>query len=497
VADVDDAPALPPQEQSLRRAQRQTPLFTGYLDAASGLPLHPVAVEALEVAAEDGWADPTKLTGPGRRSAVLLDAARATVAEEFGVYPDEVSFVPSGIHALHLGVLGTLAGRSRRGRTLVHSAVEHSAVLKAAEWHREQGGTVQVVGVDAEARVDVAEFVAASTAAGVAAAALQAANHEVGTRQPTEAIAAALAEVGVPLVVDATHEAVFGDLPSAPVFTADARMWGGPSGVGILVVRRGTRWRSPFPADDAEFGRSPGVVGVAAAVAAAAALRATRAHRLADATRLADLIDRIRAEVPRSVPDSVVLGAGEDRLPHIVTFSCLYLDGEAILTELDRRGFVVSSGSSCTSDTLTPSHVLVAMGALTSGNVRVSLNSATSEADIERFLAELPASVAAVRASLPADAGPRQPTTVPEVGSGAVSDAGLVVDSRGRRCPLPVLDLARAMPAVPVGAVVTVLADDPAAASDIAAWTRMRGQELLTTEDQGDGSAAYRVRRAH
>ena len=109
-------------------------------------------------------------------------------------------------------------------------------------------------------------------------------------------------------------------------------------------------------------------------MAAAASLRAVEAEREATAARHRALVDRIRAPWCRTVPDIEVLGDPVDRLPHIVTFSCLYVDGESLLRELDRRGFAVSSGSSCTSSTLEPSHVLVAMGALTSGNVRVSLH---------------------------------------------------------------------------------------------------------------------------
>jgi cysteine desulfurase len=104
--------------------------------------------------------------------------------------------------------------------------------------------------------------------------------------------------------------------------------------------------------------------------------------------------------VPRRVDDVEVLGDAVDRLPHIVTFSCLYADGEALLAGLDRRGFAVSSGSSCTSSTLEPSHVLVAMGALTSGNIRVSLHPGVGAEDIDDFLAVLPEVVADVRAEL-------------------------------------------------------------------------------------------------
>jgi cysteine desulfurase len=115
---------------------------------------------------------------------------------------------------------------------------------------------------------------------------------------------------------------------------------------------------------------------------------------------LAALVERIRVGVATTIPDVQVLGDAHDRLPHIVTFSCLYVEGEALLTALDRLGFAVSSGSSCTSSTLTPSHVLVAMGALTSGSVRVSLHHATTETEVDRFLAVLPGVVADVRAEL-------------------------------------------------------------------------------------------------
>jgi len=118
----------------------------------------------------------------------------------------------------------------------------------------------------------------------------------------------------------------------------------------------------------------------------------------ADNARLAALVDRIRHAVPETVPDVEVIGHPDDRLPHIVTFSCLYVDGEALLHGLDRAGFAVSSGSSCTASTLQPSHVLEAMGVLSHGNVRVSLHPGVRESDVDRFLAVLPGVVAGIRA---------------------------------------------------------------------------------------------------
>ncbi|WP_030450474.1 cysteine desulfurase family protein [Herbidospora cretacea] len=372
-----------------------------YLDAASTEPLHPAAREALLAALDVGWADPARLYGSARRARLLLDQARAEIAEVLGARPDELSFTTSGTQAVHLGVLGALQARRRAGRHLVVSAVEHSSVLHAAGVHEGAGGSVQTIGVAITGRVDLPSFAEAVAAEGVAVAALQTANHEVGTLQPVAEAAEACRAAGVPLVVDAAQSA--GRLPIPPgwsVLTASAHKWGGPAGVGVLAVRKGTRWRSPYPEDERELRRVPGYENVPAVVAAAAALRARAAESAAENARLSALVDRIRAEVPRVVPDVEVIGDPVDRLPHLVTFSCLYVDGEALLTELDKAGFAVSSGSSCTASTLRPSHVLEAMGVLTHGNVRVSLPREIPEDDVERFLTVLPDIVRRVRQRL-------------------------------------------------------------------------------------------------
>lgn len=330
---------------------------------------------------------------------MLLDSARETVAACLGARPDEVTFTASGTRAAHLAVLGGLTGRRRAGNRFVHSAVEHSAVLNAAERHTVvAGGAAVSVGVNQLGRVDVDGYSAAIAAGGVALAALMSANHEVGTLQPVAEVAERCAEAGVPLYVDAAQSV--GRVPVPPgwsLLTASAHKWGGPPGVGILVVRKGTRWVSPMPADQREGGRMPGFENVPAVLAAAASLRAVCDEADAEAARLRPLIDRIRTRVPATVPDVQVVGDPVDRLPNLVTFSCLYVDGEALVHELDRRGFAVSSGSSCTSSTLRPSHVLEAMGVLSHGNVRVSLHRGNTEQDVDRFLAVLPEVIGGLR----------------------------------------------------------------------------------------------------
>ncbi|PZG54296.1 aminotransferase [Spongiactinospora gelatinilytica] len=368
-----------------------------YFDAASTEPLHPQAREALLMALETGWADPARLYGSGRRARLLLDQGRAEIAEVLGARPDEVVFTTSGTQAVHLGVLGTLHGRRRAGRHLVVGAVEHSAVLHAAQSHERDGGTVETVGVGRTGAVDAGAFARAVSAPGTALACLQTANHEVGTLQPVAEAAAACQDAGVPLLVDAAQ--TVGRLPVPPgwsVLVASAHKWGGPPGVGVLAVRKGTRYRSPLPEDEREARRVPGFENVPSVLAAAAALRA-RVAEAGEQERLAALIDKIRRTVAATIPDVEVIGEPVDRAPHIVTFSCLYVEGEALLRELDKAGFSVTSGSSCTASTLRPSHVLEAMGVLTHGNVRVSLPSGTSEADVDRFLALLPETVRRIR----------------------------------------------------------------------------------------------------
>ena len=351
-----------------------------YFDSASSEPLHPAAREAFLAALDQGYADPRRLHRPGRNARLILDNARAAVAEALGARADEVSFTSSGTDAVHRGLLGMV--RARDAGRVAHSAVEHSAVLHALEWW---DGEAVSVPVDRSGRID-------SPVPKADVVALQSANHEVGTLQPVAEYAG-----DAPLFVDAC--ASMGRLPLPEGWAAaagSAHKWGGPAGVGVLLVRKGTRWLSPFPADDRADERSSGFENIPAALAAAAALQAVVAERDEVNARQFAMVDRIRAAAA-AVPDTEVVGDPVDRLPHLLTFSCLYVNGEQIVQELDRRGFGVASGSACTASTLEPSHVLAAMGALTHGNVRVSLTRDTTDEEVDAFCATLPEVVAEIR----------------------------------------------------------------------------------------------------
>jgi cysteine desulfurase len=364
-----------------------------YLDSASGEALHPAAKQAFAAALEAAYADPRRIHHAGRAARLVLDNARAATAEALGVQADEVTFTTSGTEAVHRGLLGLHRGARGPGDRIVHSAVEHSAVLHAIEW---SGATTRAVAVDATGRIRLDDLDLDLTDAAVIAC--QSANHEVGTVQPVAEVAQVAG--GVPVFVDACASAGRLPLPEGwAALAASAHKWGGPPGVGVLVVRRGSRWRDPFPEDDRAGEHGLGFENVPAILAAAAALQAVVAERETETVRAHALVGWIRRVVD-GLPEVEVVGDPTDRLPHLVTFSCLYVDGEALVTELDRLGFEVASGSACTASTLEPSHVLAAMGALTHGNVRVSVDRNTTDDDVERFLAVLPDAIERLRARL-------------------------------------------------------------------------------------------------
>jgi len=401
---VPDVTTAPPPDAAPARV---------VLDAGGHAPVLPAARDAYLAALDEGWADPRRLHTEGRRARALLDGAREAIAGLVGARTEEVDLAPSPTAALHAAVRTVARGRRRAGGGVVVSAVERMAVLDAADFVVAEPGAGAgpgpgggagpagrvTVPVDRAGRVDADAFAAALAAPGVTLAALQHANGEIGTLQPVAAVHAAARAAGVPLLVDAGSS--FGHAPVGPhwdVLALDPGDVGAPPGAAVLVTRARVR-RSPVgPVDEDRW--FPGGVPVPAALAAAVALRAAAARVAQGPDGRAALVDRLRARVRAEVP--LVDVAGPDgypgeRLPHVLTFSCLYVDGEAVVTALDRAGFAVASGSACTSATEQPSHVLAATGSLSQGNVRLSLPVGTRAADVERFCDVLPGIVAELR----------------------------------------------------------------------------------------------------
>jgi cysteine desulfurase len=370
-----------------------------YLDAASTTPLHPLARAAL-VEALDEFGDPARLYGRARRARLLLDRSRERLAVAVGAAPDELIFTSGGTEAANLAVTG-LARAARRRRHLVVSAVEHTSVLAPARALAAQGFELTEVGVDHGGRVDPGEL-AAAMRDDTLLVCLQHANHEVGTVQPVREAADLAHEHGALLLVDACQTVA--RLPvdmaelGADLLVASGHKTYGPPGTGFLVATRRARLRPVLVGDERERRRRAGMENLPGIAAMAAAVPARVAEAPAERDRLAGLAARLLAGLA-AIPEVIVHGDPDPpgRLPHLVAFSVLYIEGEALLLLLDAKGIAVHSGSSCTADTQEPSHVLAAMGAITHGSVRVSFLHDATEADVDRLLEVLPAAVADLR----------------------------------------------------------------------------------------------------
>lgn len=373
------------------------------LDAVAGAPLHPLAQAAFVRASEQSWADPRAAHAEGRHAANLLAAAREQIAPLLGCRADEVVFDASLSVANRRAIRGLALGRQRIAQRVVATAVEHSSILHpcaglADGWLLGPGWSQELIPVDRTGAVNAAEVLATVHQSPTSLVAVQWANGEVGTRQPVAEIAAGL-EAGTPLLVDASAGLGVDDLRQLPwsVLTATPTTLGAPASCAVLAIRSDTRWRAiDTPSDDYEYGRVPGRPNLTSIAATVAAVSAAWSERCELDTRLRRLTQRLRDEVPRLVADCVVLGS-DDRVGHTVTMSFLYVSGAALAAELDTVGFAVGSGSACSSDALTPSHVLAAMGALTEGNLRISLAWDAADADITSFLTVLPMCIERVR----------------------------------------------------------------------------------------------------
>jgi cysteine desulfurase len=385
-----------------------------YLDHASTTPPLEEALEAMARASRHAFADPSRLYGGARVARIELDRARAAVAGALSARPEEIVFTSGGTESCNLGVIGAAraARAARKPPKIVVSAVEHTAVLEAARGLEPEGFTVVEVPVDPHGLLDLDALRDAVTG-GCALVSIQHANQEVGTIQPVAEAARIAKEAGALVHTDACM--TVGHIPvstgelGVDLLSASGHKHYGPKGAGFLWVRRGVRVRPTLPGDDRERRRRAGIENLPAIAGLAAALEVRNREISPETGRLRAWTERIRDELPRRIPDLALHGHPDERLPGLVAFSALYVEGEAMLLLLDAKGISVHSGSSCTSSTQEPSHVLAAMGALTHGSIRVSLGRTTTAADVEYLLDELPGIVARVREMGEADAGRYSP----------------------------------------------------------------------------------------
>ena len=359
-----------------------TSAHTHNFDTLSSHPIHPAAKKALGSLPDYAFVDPTKLYHDSRSARLLLDSARASIAARLKVNPDEVSFIPSGNAGIDLAISGLL--KALDNKTVVYSAVEQKAIIE-----RLKDFSTFEIPVDKFARVNESQFIESLITNKPGLAVLQFANHEVGTQQPLNPIYKKCQELNIPLFVDATMTAGLVNLGSDwDVLLLKPATWGAPIGIDILVVKRNVRFKSILLDDGRENHKFSNNVSIPHAVAIGASLEEITLNRSDIAKSLGTLINDLRQLLSSNL-DITLLGDPVARVPHVLAAVIKNIDGEALVSGLSKRGFAISSGSSCTPDQVKPSHVLAAMGFDNQINVRISLPFNANDADILDFVKAL------------------------------------------------------------------------------------------------------------
>ncbi len=359
-----------------------TSAHTHNFDTLSSHPIHPAAKKALGSLPDYAFVDPTKLYHDSRSARLLLDSARASIAARLKVNPDEVSFIPSGNAGIDLAISGLL--KALDNKTVVYSAVEQKAIIE-----RLKDFSTFEIPVDKFARVNESQFIESLITNKPGLAVLQFANHEVGTQQPLNPIYKKCQELNIPLFVDATMTAGLVNLGSDwDVLLLKPATWGAPIGIDILVVKRNVRFKSILLDDGRENHKFSNNVSIPHAVAIGASLEEITLNRSDIAKSLGTLINDLRQLLSSNL-DITLLGDPVARVPHVLAAVIKNIDGEALVSGLSKRGFAISSGSSCTPDQVKPSHVLAAMGFEGQINVRISLPFNANDADILDFVKAL------------------------------------------------------------------------------------------------------------
>lgn len=366
-----------------------------FLDYNSTTPLDAEVAQEMSRRGSEAWGNPSSVHAEGRRARKLLEEARERTAAQLGCDPGELYFTSGGTESDNLALKGCYFGDPRKPRRVAVSAIEHSAVLGAADDLRKQGAEVAVIPPN-RGGVVTPEALETALAEGACVAAVMATNNETGTMQPVAELASAAHARGARFHCDAVQ--AVGKVP------VDARAWGvdflaltahkfyGPRGIGALYVRRGVPLASQITGGGHERNRRAGTENVMGAYGLALALEKANQLRDREESRLRDLSERFIARLFTTVPGTHLHGDPTLRVANTVSCSFEGVEGEAVVVSLDLKGICVASGSACSSGATEPSHVLVAMGVppmLASGAVRFSLGRATRQEDLDRLLVEL------------------------------------------------------------------------------------------------------------
>ncbi len=380
-----------------------------YLDHGATTPMRDEVIESIVEIYREISGNPSSVHQFGRNAKRKLEEARVKVAAAIGADAKEITFTGSGTEADNIAILGTahLKAKQGKGKHIITSTIEHHAVWDTCKALEKEGFEVTYLPVDEYGLVSV-DNVREALRDDTILVTIMHANNEVGTIQPIK-------EIGELLK---SHQAVFhtdaiqtvGKIPvnvndlGVDLLALSAHKLYGPKGVGALYIRKGVRLEPVIHGGGQERKIRPGTENLAGIYGFATAIELAVANLDAEAKRLEKLRDKLTTELLQSIPETRLNGHPTQRLPHNANISFEYIEGESLILSLDMKGIAVSSGSACTSGSLDPSHVLMALGLThqtAHGSLRMTLGKDTTEEDIDYVVQELKVIVARLREMSP------------------------------------------------------------------------------------------------
>lgn len=378
-----------------------------YLDNAATTKTAPEVVEAMLPYFTEQYGNPSSVYSFASGNKEVLAKQRETIAEVLGAKGNEIYFTAGGTEADNWALKATAEAYKSKGNHIITSKIEHHAILHSAEYLEQHGFEVTYLDVDEDGKVDLQALKDAIRPTTILISIMYA-NNEIGTIQPVKEIGEIAHQHGILFHTDAVQ--AFGQIPiqvdecHIDMLSASGHKLNGPKGIGFLYIRTGVKTRSFIHGGGQERKRRagtenvPGIVGLGAAVKRAAATMKERAEK---ETKLRDeLIRRIEEEIPHVKLN----GHRKDRLPNNVNISFQFIEGESLLILLDMKGICGSSGSACTSGSLDPSHVLLAIGLpheIAHGSLRLSLSEETTKEEIDYVVESLKEIIAQLRRMSP------------------------------------------------------------------------------------------------
>jgi len=378
-----------------------------YLDYAATTPCDTEVIKAMEPYFFEKFGNASSIHSYGQEAKKAVEDSRQMLASFLGAEPSEIVFTSGGTESNNFAIKGVASALEKKGNHIITTAIEHHAVIEPCKFLEKRGFNVTYVPVDKYGLVSPEDIKKAITDKTILICVMHA-NNEIGTIQPVAEIGKIAKEKGIYFHTDAVQ--TVGHIPvdvnelNVNLLSLSAHKFYGPKGVGALYIRKGTRIETFLHGGDQEKGRRASTHNTSGIAGLGKAIELCRDKMEQEAKYQMALRDKLIKEIPNKISEVYLNGHPSQRLPNNVNFSIKYIEGESILLNLDMLGIAASTGSACTSSSLEPSHVLLAIGLsheIAHGSLRITLGRWTQEDDINYLLENLPKIVEKLRAMSP------------------------------------------------------------------------------------------------